>query len=477
MNRHARTWLGLVSAMSAIAASAAPQEKEVQGPLVPVGFAREDITPEVPIRLCGYPDRTVEATKVGNPLWARAMAMGSDPADGAGPSQQPVVMITVELIGITAEISDAVADELWHKHGIDRAHVAICATHVHTGPMIDHLLSNMFGEPLPADQVARIHRYSEMLTARLKAVAEAALADRRPSRLGWGQGTVAFATARRKIEGGKWDGFTLNLNGIADRTFPLLRVTGADGGLRGVFVSYACHNTTLLSADNYIDPDWGGDAARRIEAEHAGSTALVGLGCAGDTDPAPRGKPGCVAMHGLEVATEVDRLLAMPLAPLGPVTAAEYRRMELPFEHPVTRETLAAVPANYGRSAKLTAHRWVERIDAGEPPPTGVPFAIQCWTFGPRLAMVFLTGEVVSDYSLRLRRELGVERTWINAYSNDVPCYVASARMFPEGGYEVDSSMSYYGWPTRLTPRVEGLIVSEVHGVLPAGWEKNRILP
>jgi hypothetical protein len=167
----------------------------------------------------------------------------------------------------------------------------------------------------------------------------------------------------------------------------------------------------------------------------------------------------------------------MPLAPLGPVTTAEYHRMELPFDRPVTRETLAAATAGRGMAAQLTARQWVERIDAGEPAPTGVPFAVQCWTFGPRLAMVFLTGEVVSDYSLRLRRELGVERTWVNAYSNDVPCYVASARMFPEGGYEVDSSMAYYGWPTRLTPHVEDLIVSEVHSVLPAGWEKNRILP
>ncbi len=477
MNRRMRAWLGLVSGMSAVLASFAGAPKEVPGPLVPVGFAREDITPDLPIRLCGYPDRTVEAARVENRLWARAMAIGADPAEGGGAAQQPVVIVTIELIGVTAAISDAVADDLWRTHGIDRAHVAVCATHVHTGPMLEGLLSNMFGDPLPADQVERIHRYTETLKTKLKAVAGRALADRRPGRLGWGQGTVAFSTARRQIEGGKWAGFTLNLNGIADRTFPLLRVTEPDGALRGVFVSYACHNTTLETDDNFIDPDWGGDAARRIEAGHGGATALVGLGCAGDTDPAPRGRPGCVAMHGLEVATEVDRLLAMPLAPLGPVTAAHYRRIELPFEHPVTRGDLAAVTEARGKTAQLTAHMWMDRMDAGAPAPTGVPFAIQTWAFGPRLAMVFLTGEVVSDYSLRLRRELGVERTWINAYSNDVPCYVASARMFPEGGYEVDYSMTYYGWPTNLTPHVEDLIVAEVHNALPAGWEKNRILP
>ena len=48
---------------------------------------------------------------------------------------------------------------------------------------------------------------------------------------------------------------------------------------------------------------------------------MVALGCAGDADPEPNGSLELVAEHGLAVATEVDRLLSLPLLPLGPVPA------------------------------------------------------------------------------------------------------------------------------------------------------------
>ena len=59
------------------------------------------------------------------------------------------------------------------------------------------------------------------------------------------------------------------------------------------------------------------------------------------------------------------------------------------------------------------------------------------------------------------------ERLWINAYSNDVPCYIASARIFREGGYEADSSMLYYRRPTRLAPEAEDVLCDAVQKLMP----------
>ena len=47
--------------------------------------------------------------------------------------------------------------------------------------------------------------------------------------------------------------------------------------------------------------------------------------------------------------------------------------------------------------------------------------------------MVFLPGEVVVDYALRLKRELDGARLWVTAYSNDVPCYISAAAFWPKG--------------------------------------------
>jgi neutral ceramidase len=48
------------------------------------------------------------------------------------------------------------------------------------------------------------------------------------------------------------------------------------------------------------------------------------------------------------------------------------------------------------------------------------------------MAMVFLAGEVVVDYALRLKWEIDQKRLWVVAYSNDVPCYIPSRRILSE---------------------------------------------
>jgi len=50
---------------------------------------------------------------------------------------------------------------------------------------------------------------------------------------------------------------------------------------------------------------------------------------------------------------------------------------------------------------------------------------------------------------------------WVTAYANDVMAYVPSARVLKEGGYEGDSSMIYYGQPTKWGATVETKIVTK----------------
>jgi hypothetical protein len=87
--------------------------------------------------------------------------------------------------------------------------------------------------------------------------------------------------------------------------------------------------------------------------------------------------------------------------------------------------------------------------------------------------MVFLPGEVVVDYSLRLKRDFDGKRLWINSYSNDVPCYIPSRRVLEEGGYEAAGAMVYYDRPTKLAPQVEELIIGAVREILPASLHRK----
>ena len=447
-----------MSLMLAIALGAA--EKTVA-----VGGAKVDITPELPIRLAGYQSRLAEATRVEAPLSARALAIGSD-TDG------PVVMVTADVIAVSETMSDAVAAAVRAKHpGLTRERIAVCATHQHTGPAIAGTIPFMFSRDLPAEENARIERYAARLQEKLIEVALAALADRRPARLAWAQGTAEFAVNRRLIVDGKHSGYKAMPGGPVDHALPVLRAVDAQGAVRAVLVNYACHCTTLKGGDNYVHPDWAGEAAKRIEGRHAGAVALVAIGCGADADPQPRGLPA-VATNGGAVADEVARVMAGEMRALGRVTHAAFRRIELPLGRVVPRAELEARLTGKANVAYAAA-QFLRQLDAGKPLPSVVPYPVQAWAFEGDFAMVFLGGEVVADYALRLKRELGVSRLWVNAYANHVPCYIPSRQVLKEGGYEAEAAMDYYGWPTRLAEDTEDRIVRTVHDLLPATFMKG----
>ena len=159
------------------------------------------------------------------------------------------------------------------------------------------------------------------------------------------------------------------------------------------------------------------------------------------------------------------------MSPLPGRVAAQFRLIELPFGTLPTREQLAERAKGPGADGYF-ARTMIERMDRGERLPESLSYPVQTWSFGDALGMVFLGGEVVVDYALRLKQELDADRLWVVAYSNDVPCYIASKRLLPEGGYEVDQSMVYYGRPTRLAPEAEDLIVETVHDLLPDSFER-----
>ena len=51
-------------------------------PVIQVGVARVDVTPDYPVRLSGYGSRSEPSQGVTHPIWAKAMALGSNEGDG-----------------------------------------------------------------------------------------------------------------------------------------------------------------------------------------------------------------------------------------------------------------------------------------------------------------------------------------------------------------------------------------------------------
>ncbi len=438
------------------------QEKITAQSTVDAGLAGIDITPGTPIRMSGYAARvSTEADSVLQPISAKALALGSD-------EQHPSVLITVDLVGIPWRITKNVVDFLSKEKGIDPAQVAIYASHTHGGPEVGDLINILqyrdghFSDSLLAqDHLIHITQYTEQLTQQLKDVAAAALKNRRPALISWGQGQALFAVNRRTN------------GGPVDLALPILKITNPDGTLRGVFVNYACHGTTLGGDMHKIHGDWVAAAHRVIETRHPGAMALIALGCAGDANPSPRGKLEDVQQHGKEIADNVDKLLTAPLQPLHHPPGGKIKWIKLPYSKiPDVAELMIltkdeTIKGYYARLA-------LERVERGETISSVLDYPVQVWNFDNKMAMVNLAGEVVVDYATRLKDEYGAERLWVNAYANDVPCYIASRRILKEGGYEAETSMYWYNKPSPFAPEVEDMIINAADELMPAAFKQTR---
>ena len=416
------------------------------------GAARVDLTPEYAVRLSGYGSRTTEFEGVEQHVFAKALALSA----GDGPV---AVIVTVDNCAVPGVVRDEVVRRLGGAVADER--FAVCSSHTHCAPMLGGALGCLFGADIPPEEAARIERYTREVTDKLEQVARAALEARAPCELSWAQGEVAFAGNRRLQTPA---GFTnsQNVGGPVDHALPVLRVTGADGKVRAVLTGYACHCTTLHF--NRVHGDWAGCAQEAMEAAFPGAIALTALGCGGDQNPYPRGTVELAQQHGSALAEEAVRLVRGAMPPLPVALECRRRHLALPFDTlPARAEWERRATDPKGGAIGYHARRNLARLDRGEKLPESLDYSVQVWRFGEALTIVFLCGEVVVDYSLRLKRELDGARLWVAAYANDVPCYIPSRRVLEEGGYEAASAMTYYDRPAKFAPQVEELIIQAVH--------------
>ena len=426
------------------------------------GFARVTITPERPIWLSGYASRTRPSEETLHDLHARAFAL----EDRRGTR---VVLVSAEVIGFPRPMTEAIERRVASQHRLKPDQLILTSSHTHTGPVLRASLIGMYG--LNEEQAAEIERYSAWLEDRVVDVVGKAIADLSPARLSFTRTTADFGVNRR-VPSPTGIRFGANKDGPTDPDVPILKIEALEGRIRGLVVGYACHNTTFRGDSYRVSGDYSGVAMSQLEAAHPGAVALYVMGAGADIDPQPNGTADHVERHGGALARAVATAIkgrAMPL--VGPVRLTSERLM-LPID-PLPADELKKRLSDQNAFRRKHAERYLARLEKEGTLAADVPFTIQTLQFGDDLTLVALTGEVVVDYVLRLKREVG-DRIWVVAYSHDVPAYIPSVRILKEGGYEADFSMMYYDWPGPFKPEIEERIIGAVLAMIRTNEERKR---
>jgi neutral ceramidase len=415
------------------------------------GVAKVAITPRGSTWMAGYAARTKPSDGKIHDLWAKALAI-VDPNGHRG------ILITLDICGIPAEVSNAIRDNAKARFDLERDQIVLACSHTHSGPVVGKNLIGMYR--MDAEQQRRVQEWTEALIKSIGELIASAVDDMEPAIFSWSNARADFAVNRRANKETEVPDLrkSLSLVGPVDHDVPILKIE-TDAGLIAVVCGYACHCTVLDG--NKFSGDYAGFAQLGIEAAHPGTMAMFVAGCGADQNPVPRRSVELAETYGSQLARAVDNALAGSLRLVDGNFGTAYGEIPLAFAKLPTKAELEAEAkstefARANRAKALLAT--LEKKAALDPT---YPYPVQVWRLGD-LTWIFLGGEVVVDYSLRIKRNLGSSETWVSAYCNDVMAYIPSVRVLKEGGYEGGGAMVYYGLPSPWAESVESEIIAEV---------------
>jgi len=432
-------WFGFVSA-------------EAHGAEWLAGAAPVSITPDDPVWMAGYSSRNQPSQGVSQDLHAKALVV----QDEAGAR---FVIVTVDLVGITEPMRSEVERQIKQRFDLEPSSLLMNASHTHSAPEVR--LDRMRLEERDIAWIERAERYVQESSDKIVSVIGEALKRLKPAKLSYTHARCGFAMNRRRVTDKGVHGGP-NPEGPVDQSVPVLRVDSIDGkNLRAVVFGYACHCTVLGTYD--LNGDYAGWTQYFLEEAHPDTVALFMAGCGADQNPYPRRTPELAKQHGRSLANSVEAALMTTAKPLpGPLRTA-IETVPLPFAKGPTRAELSELAKSKNIYQRRYAERLLRQLDENGSFIQQYAYPVQVVRFGNDLTLIGLAGEVVVDYSLRLKQELAGPTVWVAGYCNSLPTYIPSLRVLHEGGYEGGDHRRYTNFAAAFDESIEQRIVGKVH--------------
>ena len=444
------TWT-IMTAIAAVA-SLGIASAEAQGAEWLAGAASVSITPDDSVWMAGYSSRKQPSQGLAQELFAKALVVQDE-------SGSRFVLVTIDLVGITEPMRSEVERQIRERYGLEPSTLLMNASHTHSAPEVR--IDRMQIEERETEWIERANRYVQETSDKIVSAIGEAVNRLKPAKLSYTHARCGFAMNRRRVTDKGVRGGP-NPEGPVDHSVPVLRVGSIDGkDLRAVVFSYACHCTVLGTYD--LNGDYAGWAQHFLEEAHPDTVALFVAGCGADQNPYPRRTSELAKQHGRSLANSVEAALMTTAKPLGCPLRTAIETVTLPFAKGPTREELNELAKSKNIYQRRYAGRLLRQLDENGGYIKEYAYPVQVARFGNDLTLIGLAGEVVVDYSLRLKQELAGPTVWVAGYCNALPTYIPSLRVLSEGGYEGGDHRRYTNFAAAFDESIEQRIVVKVH--------------
>ncbi|MCK5367694.1 MAG: neutral/alkaline non-lysosomal ceramidase N-terminal domain-containing protein, partial [Cyclobacteriaceae bacterium] len=259
------------------------------------GSAKVNVTPDTPIPMSGYGNRSEAFKGVHDSLYVTATVF----SDGSGKS----AIITADLIGFSHSLCDEIIQKIEMTTGIKKDFILLSANHNHGGPR-----NKAYGD----EALPEVEKYVVELQQNIVNAVVQANEKLQPAMIGMGKGTCNMNINRRAkfADGSIWLG--RNPDGPCDHDVSVVRIDDLNRNPIALFVNWPCHGT-VSGQDNYqITGDWPGASARYVEKAFGGNVIVpVTAGASGDINPiyGPNDNFRDIEAIGMLVGEEVERVV------------------------------------------------------------------------------------------------------------------------------------------------------------------------
>jgi neutral ceramidase len=372
------------------------------------GASKVDITPapDAALPMSGYANRTAGFKSIHDDLNVRAIVVD----DGA----TQAVLIGCEVIGISGALWEKIADRVTQETRIPRDHIMLASVHTHAAPAL-----GTYNEPVEGDAVRKRAEYVQKLEDAVVTAVRDAQAGLQPARIGFGTGKGNVSTNRRARDGdGGWM-LGNNPDGVSDKTVAVIKLETLSGEPLAVFANYAVHGTVLGPANLQISSDLPGATSRVVEKHYGGRVVAPWTsGAAGDQDPIYRVGTDFrnVAALGQLLGEEVIRVADG----ITSSTRARIRGMQKVVTCPGKRTIQSPGP-----------NKEYKTEDADP-----VPIRLSLLVIND-IAIAGVSGEVLTNISLRLKKESPFNRTIMVTHCNGSSGYLPDDAAYDQVSYEI----------------------------------------
>jgi len=372
-----------------------------------VGAIRVDITPasDAALPMSGYAGRTEGFKAIHDPLHLRTIVVD----DG----KNQAALVSCEVIGFSNALWDDITRDLVAATAIPRENILLAAVHTHAAPSL-----GTYEGKLTEKQVAYVEKLK-------KAIVDSVLDAKKnlqPAKVGFGTGHANVNMNRRaRDDQGGWM-LGNNPEGVSDKTVAVIRFDSLAGEPIAIVTNYGVHGTVLGQGNLQISSDLPGSTARFVE-QHFGDKIVAPWtsGTSGDQDPIYRtgtdfrNVAALGRILGEEVIQVADSIKTSP--------RARVRAMQSVVTCPGKRTVQAPGP---GRE-----YKW-EDAD-----PVSIRLSLLVIN---DIAITGVSGEVLTNIGLRLKKESPFTRTIMVTHCNGSSGYLPDDAAYEQVSYEITTT-------------------------------------